>query len=528
MDVSYYSRLNSVSADGRFQGVFAVDENLMEVWDRHAGKHLCSVPAISTYVSFAPARQLMSTITTNQAGELLSTIWQLPSGTVKWVLTNAVVETHGISRDEQYITTTDRAGLKLWEIEADRLHPLLTIDGVFSFGGCLSPDGRWLAATVDGDIQLRSLPSAEVIGILKGHTRKGIQPAFSPDGRTLASMCDDRTVRLWHVATQRELLRFESPNQDKVRFSLEFSPDGRTLLTQREDDQGKITRYHYAPSFAEIAVAEGKDYRSEAGQDPRTWLAVAKALQRKNRWQEALEACDEVLNRTADRQELAWLQAKARRQRVELFKQLCRLDEAGAENCALLGIPPRDPATPPEAIDLSAFYNGVLADSPNSTVPANDLSELPQGIQTFDGAMFDVRGRLNLDHDTRIDGIQIQRRLDRLHFLQAAHRDSGTATGEQIGRYRIHFADGQVVELPILYNQDTTDWWELDHLPRELPGAVVAWRGANPRSRATGNTAIRLFKRTWQNPTPDIEVISVDFVAEHPTTHPYLIALTAE
>jgi tetratricopeptide (TPR) repeat protein len=251
-------------------------------------------------------------------------------------------------------------------------------------------------------------------------------------------MCDDRTVRLWHVATQRELLRFESPNQDKVRFSLEFSPDGRTLLTQREDDQGKITRYHYAPSFAEIAVAEGKDYRSEAGQDPRTWLAVAKALQRKNRWEEALEACDEVLNRTADREELAWLQAKARRQRVELFKQLGRLDEAGAENCALLGIPPRDPATPPEAIDLSAFYNGVLADDEmDPAVPANDLSELPQGIQTFDGTMFDVRGRLNVSRAPPEHGWHvIQRELMGSGFsaVWTAFIFSRPPTGQPAGR----------------------------------------------------------------------------------------------
>jgi WD40 repeat protein len=535
MDVGYYSRLNSVSADGRFQGVFAVDEDLMEVWDRHAGKHLCSVPAVSPWVSFAPARQLMSTFTTNQAGELSTTIWQLPSGTVKWVLTNAFFENHGISHDEQHIITTDRAGLRLWKIEGDDLHPLLTIDGVF--GGRLSADGRLLAATVDGDIQLRSLPSAEVIGVLKGHTRKGIQLAFSPDGRTLASMCDDRTVRLWHLATQRELLRFQSPNQDKSRFSMGFSSDGRTLLTQREDDEGRITQFHYAPSFAEIAVAEGKDYRSEAGQDPRTWLAVAKALQRQNLWEEALEACDEVLKRTENREEYAWLRTKAAVQRVEALRRLGHRDAAGVANCALLGIPPRDPATPPNAIDLSANYNGLLADSSRTDRAGNDLSELPQGIQTFDGTIFDVRGRLDVseppDHGwhlspKRTDGIQVQRRLDRLHFLQAAHGDSGTATGQRIGCYRIHFADGRVVELPILYNRNTTDWWEHAHLPRELPDAIVAWRGANPRGRVTSNTAIRLFKRTWQNPSPDIEVISVDFVAEHPETRPFLIALTAE
>jgi hypothetical protein len=83
-DVGYYLTLNSVSADGRFQGVWAVDENIMEVWDRREGKRLCTVPAFSPKIAFAPGRQLISTVTTNHAGEHMTTIWDLPSGTVKW------------------------------------------------------------------------------------------------------------------------------------------------------------------------------------------------------------------------------------------------------------------------------------------------------------------------------------------------------------------------------------------------------------------------------------------------------------
>ena len=381
---------------------------------------------------------------------------------------------------------------------------------------------------------------AEVVGVLKGHTRKGPRLAFSPDGRTLASIADDRTVRLWHIATQRELLQFQTPDEDQGPYLLEFSPDGRSLAATRVDDRGPITRLHFAPCLAEIAVAEGRDYGAEAGDNPTTWLAVAKALARKKSWQAALDAFNEVARRTANREELAWLRTNALRQRVEVLKRLDRFDEAGTDNCALLGIASRDRAAPPGAIDLSAFYNGTLADAPRLGAAANDLSELPQGIQTFAGTVFDVRGKLhivglsperewptNLD---RIDGIHIQRRLDRLRFLHAAYAQSkDIPLGERIGHYRIHFANGQAVEIPLLYNQNISDWRALDHLPRELPEAVVAWRGDNPKSRAQSHTdAFRLFKFTWQNPMPDVEIKSFDFVAEHQRTHPFLIALTAE
>ena len=85
------------------------------------------------------------------------------------------------------------------------------------------------------------------------------------------------------------------------------------------------------------------------------------------------------------------------------------------------------------------------------------------------------------------------------------------------------------MEIPLRYNQNISDWRALDRLARELPEAVVAWRGANPQSRAQGHTdALHLFKFTWRNPMPDVEIKSIDFVAEHPRTHPFLIALTAE
>ena len=84
-----------------------------------------------------------------------------------------------------------------------------------------------------------------------------------------------------------------------------------------------------------------------------------------------------------------------------------------------------------------------------------------------------------------------------------------------------------MADVPIYYARDVWDWWQVTQNVTD-PRSKVAWRGSNPAAKASGKGLI-LFKLTWENPRPEVEVVSVDFEsAMRQGSAPFLVALTAE
>jgi WD40 repeat protein len=175
-------------------------------------------------------------------------VWSLASGLLRFKIAGhgAPVTDVAYSPDGHRIATTSLDGtIKLWSAEGG--HAALAIRPATPIAGLVfSPDGKYLAGH-DGrqpkEVVVLDAATAKEVRAFQGHAMQVAAVAYAPDGKRLASLSLDNTVRVWDARTGKAIrtLRLGGKPAGVVDGrGLAFSPDGKRLAAAASTETVKV------------------------------------------------------------------------------------------------------------------------------------------------------------------------------------------------------------------------------------------------------------------------------------------------
>ena len=172
-------------------------------------------------------------------------------------------------------------------------------------------------------------------------------------------------------------------------------------------------------------------------------------------------------------------------------------------------------------VDLRSHANRAFRDDSESGGAtgwlgqgSNDFRMMPLGRRKAASVVFDVidpasngnrgclvvRGSERPEFPAAITGIPVGRKFGRLFFLHTA----GWGAPKLAARYRINYADGGSVTIPVIGGRHIGDWWSCGNLPEAKIGLTA--------TRANGHT-VGSWVMQWSNPRPECEIATLDFLS---------------
>ncbi len=174
---------------------------------------------------------------------------------------------------------------------------------------------------------------------------------------------------------------------------------------------------------------------------------------------------------------------------------------------------------------------------PRSTKPRTAFTALPRGTQIFDGVTFLIQKPINIIGAragrakgralARVTDSTIHGRGRHIHVLHTG--DHGASpTGNYIWRLVLHYEDGESERFDFAYGVHLRNYWRRgddgQRTPTD-PDSSIAWVGTSAESDRTGAELV-VSRTTLENPRPNVEVTSAEFVSLLGESSAYVLAVT--
>ena len=183
-------------------------------------------------------------------------------------------------------------------------------------------------------------------------------------------------------------------------------------------------------------------------------------------------------------------------------------------------------------VDLGSFYNFSLSEEIHGK-PENTIS-IPSGINDFNGVSFDARGiiqlaskvsfeKTHIHYPEKISGIPVNCVAESLFFLHSSAWES--EKGTDVVGIVVNYFNNEKRTITIKSRIEVEDWWfhiENSVFPEK---AILAWEGSNARVKDLG-FILRIYRYTWVNPLPEVEISSIDLISSMNDTGYMLYGIT--
>src|SRR5262245_8548345 len=155
--------------------------------------------------------------------------WEVPSGHRYLLFT---------PDDRHLLAFTSNAGIHVWDVRTGtRVRSLWLprhMAGRHFDRVSISPDGRLLAVPDGKALLVLDLAAGRGSAVGRGHADLIADLAFSPDGTALATVGQDRLLKLWDPETGKCRETFTGPGKREF-YAVAWSPDGTKLATTELD-----------------------------------------------------------------------------------------------------------------------------------------------------------------------------------------------------------------------------------------------------------------------------------------------------
>lgn len=186
-------------------------------------------------------------------------------------------------------------------------------------------------------------------------------------------------------------------------------------------------------------------------------------------------------------------------------------------------------------IDLSGFYTSGFSNNTSA------LAGLPQGRQMLGGVPFVIGGKVEVTGTDaarhgeflppQISGIPINQKALRIELLHGARH--GQKDGTPLGNVILHFKNGATRKVRLAFGVHARNYLEeisslsTTQSVRALadPNSLVVWHN-DPKT--TNEPMARLYRTSLDNPLPDQEIATLDFISLFNRATPVVFAITLQ